>query len=64
MRSVYRQFPLKPKIALDSGTRMQGDDRDEQGAGLDLLADGSIPGIAAAQFALVEPHVDRGGAQG
>jgi hypothetical protein len=40
-----------------------GDDGDEQGAGLDLLADHGIPGVATPKLALVEPHLDAGGAQ-
>ena len=40
-----------------------GDDRNEQPAVVDLLADLAVPGIAAPQLALVEPDFDTGGAE-
>src|SRR5271165_1207950 len=63
MRSVDRELPFEPEVAFDTGARVHGYDRDEQVTGFDLSADFRIPGIAAAQFALVEPDLDGSGAQ-
>ena len=63
VRAVDREFPLQPEITFGTIMRVVGNDRDEQRAGLDLPPDRRIPGIAAAQFAAVEPHLDAGIAQ-
>ena len=63
MTSVNGEFPLEPKISLVAIVRGVRDDRQEQGAGLDLLADRGIPGVPAPQLALVEPNLDSGGSQ-
>jgi len=63
MASVNGELPLEPKIPL--GPIMGGvrDQRNEQRTGFDLLADRGIPGVPAAQLALVEPHLDSCGSQ-
>src|SRR5882672_10286983 len=58
MRTVDRELPLQSEIALGATLGVCGDDWNHQCAGLDLPADGRIPGIAAAQFALIEPNLD------
>src|ERR1700686_5444978 len=60
MRSIHRELPLKAEIALCTSAGVCRNDGHEQGAGLDLLPDRSIPCIAAAQFALVQPDFDAG----
>ncbi len=64
MSALDRQAPLTSKIALGPRIGMSGDDRDEQCAVVQLLADLPIPGVPAPQFALVEPDLDARGAQG
>jgi hypothetical protein len=63
VRPVDSQFPLKSEITLISPMSIARDDGNEEGAGIDLLADRIIPGVAAAQFALVEPYLDAGSPQ-
>ena len=63
MASVNGEFPLEPKIPLGAIVGGVRDDRDEQGTGLDLLADRGVPGVPAPQFALIEPNLDSRGAQ-
>ena len=63
MAAVDREFPLETEVAFIAGVRAAGDDREEERAGLDLLADRLVPGIPAAQLALVEPDLDAGGAE-
>jgi hypothetical protein len=61
--AINRQLPFEteePFTAIMRGTR---DDREEQGAALDLLADQLIPGVPAPQLALVEPNLDSAGSQ-
>ena len=58
VRLVDRQFPLEPKIALGPGLRILGDDRYEQRAGVDFLADLPVPGIPSLKLGLIEPHLD------
>jgi hypothetical protein len=53
--SIDRKLPLKSEIPFVAVVRVPRDDRDEQGAGLDLLADRPVPRVPAAQLALVEP---------
>ena len=50
-----RQPPLAAEVALMTSVRVGGDDRYEEGAIVDLLANRAIPGIPAAKLALVEP---------
>ena len=63
MAAVDREFPLETEVAFIAGVRAAGDDREEERAGLDLLADRLVPGIPAAQLALVEPDLDAGSAE-
>jgi hypothetical protein len=62
--AVNGEFPFEPKIPFVAGVRVFRDHRNEQRATLDLLADRLIPGIAAAKFALIEPHLNACGADG
>lgn len=58
MRTVHRQFPLESEIAFAACVSVLRNHRDEEMTFFDLLADGRIPGIPAAQLRLVEPHLD------
>src|ERR1700691_3515634 len=64
MRAIDRELPFEAEITFGANTRVFRYDRNEQRAGLDLISDRVVPGIAAAQLALVEPHLDARGAQG
>ena len=63
MRALLGKPPLEPEIPFGPRLRMVGNDRQEERAIADLPADRLIPDIAAAQLALVKPHLDAGGAQ-
>src|SRR5207237_7858050 len=54
--AIDREFPFEPEISLDASARICGNYRDEQGAGPDLSLDRGVPGSAATQLVLVEPH--------
>src|SRR5580658_7012714 len=56
--ALRREFPLTPEITFEPLLRVSGDDRNEKRALLDLIPNLPIPGITAAQLALVEPHLD------
>jgi hypothetical protein len=62
--AINRQLPFKTEVPLTAIVRGVRDDRQEQGAGLDLLADRGVPGVPAPQLALVEPNLDSGDSQG
>jgi hypothetical protein len=64
VRAIDPELPLEAEIPLDAIVRGMRDDREEQGAGLDLLADRGVPCVPAPQLALVEPNLDSGGSQG
>src|SRR5688572_1142518 len=59
-RALYSQVPLATEISFAARVRVSRDDRNEQRAVLDLLADRCIPGISPAQLTLVEPNLDSG----
>jgi hypothetical protein len=61
VRAIDPEFPLEAEIPLDPIVRGLRDDWEEQGAGLDLLADRGVPGVPTPQLALVEPNLDSGG---
>ncbi len=61
---IDRELPFKTEIPLDAIVRVPGDDREEKGAGLDLLADRLVPGVPASQLALVEPDFAARGTEG
>jgi hypothetical protein len=61
--AINRQLPFKAKVPLAAIVRGVRDDRNEQRAALDLLADLLIPRVPAAQFALIEEDLDIGCAQ-
>ena len=63
-RPVCRQIPFPPEVAFLSRLRVRGNHRHEKRAFPDLLPDRRIPGIAAAQFVLVEPDLETRRAQG
>ena len=63
MRAIDGEFPFEPEITLEPLLGMLGNHRHEQGAGLYLLADLLVPGIPAAQLALIEEDLDAGSAQ-
>jgi hypothetical protein len=56
-------IPLEAEIPLGPLGGIGGDDRDEQGAVANLPPYLLVPGIAAAQLALVEPNFDARGLQ-
>jgi hypothetical protein len=63
MRTIDSEFPFEAEIAFLASAGVLGDDGQKQGAVLDLLANRGIPGIAATQFAQIEPNLYAGIAQ-
>ena len=61
--ALGRQFPFAAKVAFLASLRVLGDERHEQGALANLFLDLRVPLVAAAQFSLVEPHLDAEGPQ-
>ncbi len=61
--AINRQLPFETEVAFTAIMRRVRDDREEQSAGPDLLADRLVPRIPAPQLALVEPDLDAGGSQ-
>jgi hypothetical protein len=61
MRTVYGQLPFESEVAFRSTVRVSRDDRDEQGAVVDLLPYLPVPHIPTAQLALIEPDLNAGG---
>jgi hypothetical protein len=61
--AIDRKLPLETEIPLVAIVRVPRDDREEQGAGLNLPADRLVPGVPATQLALVEPNLDSDGSQ-
>ena len=61
--AIDGQLPFQPEVALAARLGVRGDDGNEQGAVVDLLADRVVPRVPAAQLALVEPDLDPGAAQ-
>ena len=57
VRPLVCQSPLQTEIALGARLGAGRDDRNEERALLDLLPDLGVPGITAAQLALVEPNL-------
>jgi hypothetical protein len=58
MRALLGNAPLEPEIAFRTRRGVRRDDRDEQRAVADLLADLQVPGVPAAQLALIKPDLD------
>jgi hypothetical protein len=56
--SVHREIPFATEVAFAARISIGGDRWHKERAFLDLLADRGVPGIAAAQLALVEPDFD------
>jgi hypothetical protein len=56
--SVCGQSPLASEVPLIAAFRISRDNGDKQMAVVDLLPDLAVPGIAAAQLALVKPDLD------
>jgi hypothetical protein len=59
-RTLLREMPLQPEIALRPRLRVRRDHRYEQRARLDLLPDLPVPLVASAQLIQVEPHFHAG----
>jgi len=59
--AIDRKLPLAPEVAFNSALRRGRDDRDEQSAVVNLLADLAVPGIPTPQLALIEPNLDAAG---
>ena len=57
MRALNGDFPFPAEVPLGAILRVGGYHRHEKGAGADLSANLGIPGVAAAQFVLIEPHL-------
>jgi hypothetical protein len=53
------QMPLPPEVSLAPCSGVLRDERDKQSALLNLAADRGIPGITAAQLALIEARSNR-----
>ncbi|MBK6452488.1 MAG: hypothetical protein IPF84_08105 [Proteobacteria bacterium] len=58
VRAIDRKFPFQPEVTFTAQLGVLRDDRHEQHAILIRLRDRHVPRIAAAQFALVEPHLE------
>jgi hypothetical protein len=58
MRALYSELPFQSEIPFGTRLRVGRDDRDEQGAIVDLSLDLAVPQLAAPQFALVEPNLN------
>jgi hypothetical protein len=58
------EIPLVPKVTLKPLLGMPGDDWDKEDAVVDLVSDLSVPGIPAAQLALIEEDLDAACAEG
>ena len=63
VRLLNGQLPLEPEIALAAPLHVPGNDRDEKRAGINLLSDLLVPGIAAPELILVKPNLDAVAAQ-
>ena len=64
MRAIVSEFPFEAEITFAPRLGVRRDNRHEQRALLDLPANALVPRIAAAQFALIEPHFDARRSQG
>ena len=58
MAALVGEPPFEAEVALPALGGVLGDDRHEQRAIADLLADLLVPHITAAQLALIEPYLD------
>jgi len=63
VRALLGEPPFEPEVSFRPRLGVVGNERQEERAIADLPADRLVPDIAAAQFALVKPHLDAGGAQ-
>jgi hypothetical protein len=63
MGAIHCQLPLPAKVAFQTLLCVTGDDWNEECAIPFTGSDRLIPGIAAAQLALVEPDLDARGPQ-
>ncbi len=57
-RALDRQAPFPAEITFEARLGSRRDDRHEIIAFADLLADLLVPGVAAAELALVEPDIE------
>jgi hypothetical protein len=55
VRTINRELPLESEIPLDARVCVRGNDRYEESARFDLLANRLIPSIPTPKLALVEP---------
>src|SRR5579862_7774568 len=58
VRTLIGKVPFEPEITLGACLGTAGNDRDEEHAGANFATDLLIPGVAALQLALIEPHFD------
>jgi hypothetical protein len=63
VRAIDGELPFEPEVTLGSRVRVGGNQRHEQRAVPDALADRSIPRVTAAQLVLIEPDLDTRGLQ-
>ncbi len=63
VRAVDRELPFQAEVTFAARLRVLRDDRHEERALLDLLADRGIPRVAAAQLAFIEPDDESRGAK-
>ena len=64
MGALIRKVPLEPEVTLMPRRRVRGNDGHKKCTLVELASDLLVPGIPAAQLALIEPDFDTGGAQG
>jgi hypothetical protein len=63
VRAIDGEFPLAPEITLGPRFRACRDNRHEQPALTDLLANAAVPRVPTPKLALVEPDLDASGAE-
>jgi hypothetical protein len=56
--TLVSEVPFQPKVPFVPRCRVRRDDRYEQGAVPDLLADHLVPGIPTTKFTLIEPDLN------
>ena len=63
VRTIDCQLPLESEVTFSPFMGMSRDDGQEERAGLDLLADGLVPGVPTPQLGPIEPDLDPGSSE-
>ncbi len=63
VRLLDGKFPFEAEVALLARLRVRRDERHEERAVVNLLANFCVPRVPATQFVFVEPHFESGTAQ-